>query len=270
MLEGRRGAALGLALFLGLAVFGVWMEISSSQNRPHTQADRRASERTNSEIDPRKPDERIADYTLWLERFTGLLAIIALVQIGFLIRTDVTARTSADAAKLTAQAAKASAEALPNIERAYVVLFINSHLIELRPRPTAGAPLPAYSLVVNYTFTNHGKTPAILREIRVGVRRSADRLPADAWAEEQRVPVAQTVLASGQSCSKDGYLTIRDREPMTDAVADLFVGGGLYFYFFGHVTYEDVFGDDRETQFCWRLGRDGFEEWGGREHNRRT
>jgi hypothetical protein len=27
---------------------------------------------------------------------------------------------------------------------------------------------------------------------------------------------------------------------------------------------------DRETQFCWRLTRERFEEWGGREHNYRT
>jgi hypothetical protein len=76
-------------------------------------------------------------------------------------------------------------------------------------------------------------------------------------------------LAAGESFS-ERHLTIKDAEPMDDATADQIEGGGLFVYFFGHVIYQDVFGNEQEIQFCWRLSRDGFEEWGGREHNHRS
>ncbi len=42
--------------------------------------------------------EQMARYTLWLERFTGLLAIVSAFQIYFLIRADGAAKISANAA----------------------------------------------------------------------------------------------------------------------------------------------------------------------------
>ena len=49
----------------------------------------------------------VAFYTFVLSIFTGLLAIIALIQIGFLIRSNKTARITAEAAKQSADAAVA-------------------------------------------------------------------------------------------------------------------------------------------------------------------
>jgi hypothetical protein len=102
MLKDRCGAALGLALFVGLAGFGIWTEISSKHNQ-ESKTPYRADEEAGSYVDPRTSEERIADYTLWLERFTALLALVSAVQIAFLIRADRTARISSDAAKLAVE-----------------------------------------------------------------------------------------------------------------------------------------------------------------------
>ena len=107
MLKNRRSAVLGLALFAGLGAFGIWTEISSQHN-PASQAPRHSRDNAQTDIDPRTSEERIADYTLWLERFTGLLVIVSAVQIAFLISADKTARTAADAAKTAADAALAA------------------------------------------------------------------------------------------------------------------------------------------------------------------
>jgi hypothetical protein len=104
MLENRRGAALGLAFFLGLGAFGIWTEMSS-QHKLEAQAPHSSREKAKTEVDPRTSEERIADYTLWLERFTGLLALVSFVQIAFLLRADKMTRIAAGAAEKAANAA---------------------------------------------------------------------------------------------------------------------------------------------------------------------
>jgi hypothetical protein len=91
----NRGALAGLAFFLGLGAFAVWQEVST-QHTPHNTDRNNASKNAEAHIDPRKPEERIADYTLWLERFTGLLAFVTLIQIGFLLRQIRLTRESID------------------------------------------------------------------------------------------------------------------------------------------------------------------------------
>jgi hypothetical protein len=260
------GAAFALASMIALGGIALHSAISSpkpptKQSRYVQDSQQRPDDRPAGIAEPQSAESRIADYTWWLSAFTLLLAVVSSTQIFFLIRADQTAR-------LSAEAAKKSAEALPAIERGYVFLRIARHMIQLRAKSTPNEHSPAHPLIVHYTFVNYGKTPAILREIRVGVQRSASTLPNDAWADQPRIQVPNDVLGAGEACGEK-YLEVRDPEPMTDAVADQIQSGSLYVYFFGHVTYEDVFGDDQETQFCWRLDRAGFREWGGRQHNRR-
>jgi hypothetical protein len=57
-----------------------------------------------SAIWDRTLDDPVAFYTFVLAIFTAVLAIVAFTQIGFLIRSDKTARVAADAAKLSADA----------------------------------------------------------------------------------------------------------------------------------------------------------------------
>jgi hypothetical protein len=63
------------------------------------KAPNQAPQRSQTYVDPRTAEERIADYTLWLERFTGLLVFVTGFQIAFLIRADSATRKSIDLAR---------------------------------------------------------------------------------------------------------------------------------------------------------------------------
>jgi len=162
MLKGRRGAALGLAFFVGLGIFAVWSEISSHHYRS-TTAPHRRDDNAETQVDTRKPDERLADYTLWLERFTGLLVLVSAIQIGFLIGADRTARRSADAAKLAADAATATVDTMIDSQRPWVGLLTVS----------ANGPIDATVII-----KNSGQTPARhMRAHFVGSIEPAGRPP---------------------------------------------------------------------------------------------
>src|SRR5207302_928626 len=115
MLKGRCGAVLGLTLFAGLGVFGIWTEISS---QPSTAPERQtSSHKTNQQAHQSKQEtlgdfffhDGITTFTFVLACFTGVLALIAIIQIRYLIRANNTARISTDAAKQ-------AADALPIVE----------------------------------------------------------------------------------------------------------------------------------------------------------
>lgn len=103
--------------------------------------------------DPRRADERLADYTLWLTILTGALVGVSATQIHFLIRADKTAR-------ITAEAAKESSDALPRIERAY--LFVDRAETQ-RLKPSVSGLFHGKPRTI--VFKNYGRTPAILHEI---------------------------------------------------------------------------------------------------------
>jgi hypothetical protein len=127
-----------------------------------------------------KPEVWTALATIAIAAFTLVLAIATYVQAG-LTRT-------------VANATKESADALPAIERAYVFLRVARHSVQFRSRDTPYETSRAHSLFVYYNFINHGKTPAILHEIRMGIRRSPDRLADDAWAEEPRMAIPKRCI----------------------------------------------------------------------------
>jgi hypothetical protein len=131
MLEGRRGAALGLAFFLGLGIYGIWMEGSSPKPpiKQRTEVYNRCKQpqhKSASVAAEQKADDRIADYTWWLTFFTAILGGASIFQAYFLIRADKTARISADAAKDSADAAQLGAnvarETLIQTQRAAIIV----------------------------------------------------------------------------------------------------------------------------------------------------
>jgi hypothetical protein len=80
-----------------IAASGFWIlaltgNFSLLMPPPEIRAISERAEKPNKEIAKVGPDERIADYTLGLEIFTGVLAASALINIGVLYRTDRTAR----------------------------------------------------------------------------------------------------------------------------------------------------------------------------------
>src|SRR5450755_229976 len=89
---------------LGWVAVFVW---ESSQPPIHTSAAGQHCEGTKSECAKATTDERVADYTWWLAVLTAGLVCAGVIQFGFLIRSDNTARIAANAADLSARAAVA-------------------------------------------------------------------------------------------------------------------------------------------------------------------
>jgi hypothetical protein len=80
----------------------VWQ---SPQPPNHAGVASQHCEGTKSECAKAGSDERIADYTWWLAVLTAGLVCSGVIQFGFLIRSDNTARIAANAADLSARAA---------------------------------------------------------------------------------------------------------------------------------------------------------------------
>lgn len=91
-----------MASLFWVGVF-VWQ---SSQPPNHTTAASQHCEGTKSECAKATTDERIADYTWWLAVLTAGLVLSGVIQFGFLLRSDRTARIAADAAKKSADVAE--------------------------------------------------------------------------------------------------------------------------------------------------------------------
>src|SRR5450755_2703744 len=92
---------------LGWVAVFVW---ESSQPPIHTSAAGQHCEGTKSECAKATTDERVADYTWWLAVLTAGLVCAGVVQFGFLIRSDNTARVAANAAERAAKATEDSVE----------------------------------------------------------------------------------------------------------------------------------------------------------------
>ena len=124
--------------------------------------------------------------------FTLLLVIVGLGQAFFLWRTVNATKIAANAAKESADAAKTASDALPLVERAYV--FISD----------AVCPLPEEHMFeeesifkIEYSFKNHGRTPAILKDWRFDARYIPSCCPGEpSWGKEL---TGTTVIGSDKS-----------------------------------------------------------------------
>jgi hypothetical protein len=107
---------------------------------------------------------RLAVYTRQLALFTGALAIATVILIGTGIYQGVHLGRAANAAK-------ASADALPTLERAYVFIEIDpdfsrsiKSILDDHELKDEGLKDGVYTgATIKYQFVNHGKTPAIVK-----------------------------------------------------------------------------------------------------------
>ena len=147
----------------------------------------------------------------------------------------------------TAAATRASADALPKIERAYV--FANVKLQGGRlTAPRAANPNTMFVAA----FFNHGKTPAIITMLR-GYSDLVETIPEKLSAsqgDEERLPEG-LVIASG-----DAYAL-----PVERAISDIELGQierkEKTLICYGLIEYKDILGQIRETGFCWEFQQRG-------------
>jgi hypothetical protein len=150
------------AAFLGWVVLlaGLcWLELSPQPEEP-TAIDN-PNKGSGQEVEPRSPDDRLADYTLWLTGFTGLLAAVSAFQIFFLFRADKTAAANAEIANRQMLISGQQADILEKQKEIQRQEFLITHRPRMRLRGVSG---PSQSKggksEFNARFSNVGNTEA--------------------------------------------------------------------------------------------------------------
>jgi len=169
----------------------------------------------------------------------------------------------ASATRVAALAAHDSAIALTQSERAHMFAEIASDNVTDAIREITGKGLqkdavPSVPITVGFYFKNHGKTPAILKAICRDFSYWAAPPPWDACltgnlpvvglpTERDRVidPDKETWQLSCEATS----MSVRDAESI--------IRRHTYFWFYGRIIYNDIFGTEHEHRFIFRRDKDG-------------
>jgi hypothetical protein len=190
-----------------------------------------------------KPDDRIAEYTLWLAVLTGGLVLVSAGQGYFLLRADRTARMSAEAAQ-------AQTHNFTKLERPYIYVF-NPEGLGLE----SNREDPFY--FVKYQVANYGKTPATIDGVFIGI--SVGSLPDESyqvgpWHELRVSPImTPDQKSTGLTAAVPETVAIGEyageNTPPTPA-PDL--TDEEEFFFRVLIKYHGPFSRGHETSVCWR------------------
>jgi|SRR6266446_2111327 len=276
-MRGLRGYEIAIG-FLLATIFWVgvlaWQSSLPAPNQPAIGRSEQGSEKKSDEIlQAERADDRIARYTLWLAILTGALVLVSSIQIFFLIRTDKIAR-------LSAEAAKQSADALIGSERAWLLLVMDGWnfyevvqkymdkdnwpaLAEERLRPT-----------VQFHFKNFGKTPAFVKEVAAKISHST-MLAMELRYIRDREPKLDDIVGAGETLLMEAFsqkvpLQRTLGTPFDQAAARGIAAENTFFWFWGRVVYDDVWGNEHETRFCWCGNMTRFEPYRGKPYNENT
>lgn len=188
-----------------------------------------------------KDDHNLAIATIWLAVLTAALAVIASLQLWLFLRQLKLSEKAARDAETAAKAAKASADVLPKIERAYVFVDVSiSDLERLSLRP------PSYRFQITVRLTNHGKTPAILTRVRA----------YSLWSDvppSQLIPTdrADRQLPPGLVIGSEAFFDVPLPQGVDGSAYDQLMGIETHLYTVGIIEYQDVMGASHHTSFCW-------------------
>jgi uncharacterized protein (UPF0333 family) len=213
-----------------------------------------AQEKGSAESEAVKAEQKTAHYTLYLAIGTFALAVISAFQIYFLIRTDRTARKSAEAAVRAAKAAEDSilkADDTARRElRAYIVV---------EPAGIEGFAENS-EIIASVIVRNSGKIPA--RNIRWALDDDMHRDPllgdAHFRIDDENVIPSTNLLGPGAQMRRFHKCT-----KLGDIVG--FFSGDKCIYIWGKVFYKDGFSDnERYMRFCHRYESDCFTGCNGK------
>jgi hypothetical protein len=145
------------------------------------------------------------------------------------------------ATRRTAKASTSAARALAMLERAYV--FPGRDITVTVPDSVG--PSAAVRITFHAGFTNHGRTPAVVRWINLD-HHYLSEVPAGVYEDHARHGVG-TVIGAGETLVRaDSVLTI----PRSEWERALAGDGAIYLD--GRIVYRDIFAVQHETYFCWR------------------
>jgi hypothetical protein len=207
-------------------------------------------------------DSRIASLTGDLAFYTKLLfvatAVLALITAGLVIasfsqvsdaREAIAAAVkSANAAVISADVAKLNAQAIIAAERAYVFveIFLENvaDIIKYMEGMQSVSPRP---IMIQYRFTNYGKTPAFIREISYGAI-IAENLPRQReYSQVLHLPTH--LLGAEQSTKTLEYDEFKISAAIAESIRDL----KDTFWFYGKIVYDDMFDRQKTHEFVFHV-----------------
>jgi hypothetical protein len=158
------------------------------------------------------------------------------------------AQSAADAAKKSATVAE---DALTVLEKPYVFIDKNITLIkdiaEIREFKTQNADSVCH-IGIKYFIINHGRTPAIIKNL------TATMLIVANIPEHRRITGTAEIppaIAMAQGVP-DGPLKCLSSEPATVDICNEILRGDKFLFFYGQISYRDVFSYEYLTGFGWR------------------
>jgi hypothetical protein len=168
--------------------------------------------------------------TVWIALITFVLAIL-----NFILWLTT---------RKTAEAALKTAEALPNIERAYIfvtVIVLEDEML----RASKGKSFPPIARIT-VRIWNGGKTPAILTNLQVDVTEMTSGEPLQADIDKMGNEIAPGIfIKSGE------YRDHVVQYPITPEEWKQVSRDDAWLVCYGCVEYRDVFGKPHETGFYW-------------------
>lgn len=250
---------MALLLILTLMALSGLMAVELSPQPPRNNAVEQAAERPQQYIDSRSPEQRLADYTLWLERFTAALVIVSAVQILFLIRSDSTARTAANAAKEIGEKQLSLAGLHADIAEKQKEIDRLNYFAEYRPKieirfvkkldARANLPPDEQPTRVEFVVINAGAGEAAV----IGSRVTLD------WLYQEDIPIP-TDLWGSDLIPKRRYLPGATDKATVESdqwggLNEFFGDGRKKLYLLGWVVYFDGRGEEFGTRRTTYFGR---------------
>jgi hypothetical protein len=272
MANWKQRAVIGLLLWVGTLAALTGLELFPQQQPAHQEP----GEPTKPDIDPRTADDRIADYTLWLERLTGVLAVstIGLWYVTWQTldhsRRDAArqARDNRISLRLSARAANASrkaAEATDLSAQAAIGMEIPRIHIESVDTdasiPDAGGDADGWqqTLSPSIVVKNFGRTPAFVSEtiINAKIATSISRDPE--YVRHTKYPTV-SVLEPGVPKRYEELLFKGVEEFTAEQITEL-LSGNATLYIWGKIIFTDFMGAAHERGFIWSWKREVGSFW---------
>jgi hypothetical protein len=152
------------------------------------------------------------------------------------------------------QAAKAAAEHIPRVERAYLFVTVKAE--------NFGVILTEYvkmtddnlkersesNLFVEFSIENQGKTPAIIKTVSAQLFHYKELPDEPGYGAPLLLPKSR-FLASGREIEPN---ILVDMLPLTYGRVGSMMRAETGIWFYGRIIYDDIFGDSHEHRFCWR------------------
>jgi hypothetical protein len=243
-------------ILIGLLISSLfWVGVfvwQSSQPPNHTSAASQHCEGTKSECAKTTTDERIADYTWWLAVLTAGLVCAGVVQFGFLIRGDNTARIAANAAERAAKATEDSVEVGRDTAKRQLRAYVTVNGV-VRTKDPGNPNGEGFAVMIE--IKNNGQTPASnsLQWAQIEIKEFPLQSPLPIHCLQNPT---RGILPPG-SDTKNLMFPTFDRN-LTTIEENAILANHTAIYVYGETDYLDVFGDRHLMQFRFRCNGQGY------------